>query len=245
LISYTKLFFRIMKLLSSIQHQVFNIKYHEQGDASIISIQSGKSTIHLLGTVQGLISERSAVRSDFKKTAPDMIALPISESLLKGLKEVVSGNIEETPVSTRDEIFAAHLSKFGEVQLPPPSLVEAYKLSMEASIPCVPVDLDDDTYDQLYLKYITAFQYFRHIGRLKRLGKRKFKADNAQDFVREWDFHFCRLKGFRKLEVAREKQIAVNLVYQMKEYTTILAVIELEREKGIVDEIRHLLGEGK
>jgi len=201
------------------------------------------TSLAVLGTVQGLVTERETVRERFEEFGPDVVALSISGSMLTGLKKVVEGEIEETPVSTMNEIFAAHLERFGEVQIPPPSLQEAFILARDASIPCIPVDMDDDTYDDFYLKYITSIQYFRHIGRLRKLGKRRFRAGNPQDFVREWDFRVCRLKGFRQLEEAREAAIARNIASLVGKHSRIFAVVELEREAGIISNLKKTLAE--
>ena len=85
-------------------------------------ITIGDRSMLVLGTVQGLTRERSRVRTAFDRFEPDMVALPISDEMLEGLKAVVEGEVKEVATNSIDDLFADHLRRFGEVQLPPPPL---------------------------------------------------------------------------------------------------------------------------
>ncbi len=191
----------------------------------------------MLGTVLGLVSEKDRVREEFEAFRPDAVALPLAESHMLGLKEVLAGNVKEMAMITRDEIFASHLRRFGEVQIPPPSLLEGYRLAHERKISCIPVDIGDGDFENLYLTHISGIQNFRDMARMRWLKKHRFRAVNARDFALEWDFHICRLKGFRKIEEARERHMATALISLTDEYSRIFAVVPVERESGIMDEI--------
>ena len=108
----------------------------------------------LLGTVKGLSSERDLVRSTVKLADPDRICIHISREEMKGLAAVVDGKVENTYLSSYERIYAKKLSVFGEVQVPPPSIVEAFRISRDLSIDCIPLDLDEESYSSSYTDLI-------------------------------------------------------------------------------------------
>ena len=96
-------------------------------------ISLGDHSMLIIGTVQGLVKEKKKVRDAFRKIRPDVVGLPISDEMLEGLEAVMDGEVKEVATNSIDDLFADHLRRFGEVQLPPPSLVEAFRLAKERS----------------------------------------------------------------------------------------------------------------
>jgi pheromone shutdown protein TraB len=197
----------------------------------------GKKII-LLPTIKGLTEERKTVREAFHKKNPDAIAVHISREELEGLISVVEGDTEEVSLSHYEEIYARHLAKYGKVQVPPPSLLEAVELGIENNIPIEPLDMNDDAYTDAFCEDISALQLIRHSLRLNRMRKKRFKATTAQEFVIEWDKNITKLKGFRRLEGKREVHMAARLRALTKKYNNILAVLEFERAEGILQRLR-------
>ena len=200
-------------------------------------IKIGDRHIYLLGTIQGLLSEKEKVRRAYLMYKADAIAVGVSDDMLKGLKDAVEKRVDKVFMSNVNEIFAQKLSAFGEVQVPPPSLVEAFQISKDYAIPIIPMDMDEDAYQDSFTKAISGFDYYRHIFRIGRLTKKKFKCKTAEEFVLAWDRYLARIKGFRMLEWNREAFMAEKLRELSKEYTKILAVVEYEREVGIAKKI--------
>ena len=200
-------------------------------------IKIGERFIYLLGTVQGLVEEKEKVRKAYFISKADAIAVAISKEMIKGLQDVIEKRIDKVFVSNINEIFAKKLTVFGEVQLPPPSLVEAYQISKDYNIPIIPIDMSEEEYQESFIKAISGFDYFRHIWRIGRLKKKKFKCKTPQEFVLAWDRYMRKIKGFMVLEWNREIYMAEKLRELSKEHKKILAVVEYEREEGIAKKI--------
>jgi len=196
----------------------------------------GSSKIYMLGTVKGLVKERGKVKEGFKRVKPDCIALHISEDEVLGLESVVKGDTKEMGLSRYEELYAEKLSKYGEVQVPPPSLVEAFELGRDNEVPLIGIDLDEKGFTEIYLKEISTLHLYRHSRRFKKVKKKVFKASTPQIFSLEWDAELTRLKGFKNVEKRREEHMAYRLWELSSNYKRILAVLEIERRDGIIDQ---------
>ncbi|MGA1819434.1 MAG: hypothetical protein ACMUHU_00330 [Thermoplasmatota archaeon] len=196
-------------------------------------IELGKSRVLLLGTLKGLVSEKEVVRSAFEDFGPDVICLHIGREEMKGLKAVVNGKVENTYLSTTEKIYAREISRFGEVQIPPPSLVEAYNISKEEGLPIRSLDFDDISYSDIYTRSVGGMTLIRQSLRIKSINKRKFRSDNPEDFVLEWDRTINRYRGFQRLELEREGRMARRIREISRKFGRVLAIIEYERMKGV------------
>ncbi|MGA1792431.1 MAG: hypothetical protein ACMUHM_00615 [Thermoplasmatota archaeon] len=200
-------------------------------------IALGESKVLLLGTLKGLLSEKEVVRSIFMDFDPDVICLHISKEELKGLKAVVNGKVENTYLSTTEKIYAREMSRFGEVQIPPPSLVEAYNISRDEGLPVRSLDFDDTSYSEVYTRTVSGMTLIRQSLRIKKINKRKFSSDNPEEFVLEWDRTINRFRGFRNLEIEREKRMARRIRDISRKFSRVLAIVEYERMKGIFENL--------
>jgi hypothetical protein len=212
-------------------------------------IRFKNKSIYLLGTVKGLTSERKTVAKAFKRTKPDVIALSISEEELVGLESVVKGKTKKVGLSRYEETYARKLAaiaqedpdKYGEVQVPPPALVEGFELGRDNNVPVVAFDMDENLFTDIFVENISTSQLIWHSVRFNRIRKRKFKAKTPEEFVLEWDQVLNKLKGFKNLEVKREYFMAKRLVEITKKYDNVLAVAELERVEGIVSNLKKFI----
>lgn len=199
------------------------------------------SRIFLLWTIKGLKSEEEKVVSAFKFIAPSVVGAYIAESEVEGLDAVVSGDVKEMGLSTLEKAYARQLSSYGEVQVPPPCLVMAYRLSKKAGIPFAGIDMSDNMFADAYTRHITPFQLMRQSIRTKRLKKKKYRSENPRAFAHAWDRNVNRLKGFRELEEARNVEMAQNIVMLARDYARVLAVVECERFSGVEKKLRTLV----
>jgi pheromone shutdown protein TraB len=76
-----------------------------------------------------------------------------------------------------------------------------------------------------------------HSIRWRWLKKKNFKAETARDFVLAWDKAVNSMKGFRNLENKREEHMASQLTRLSKKYSSVLAILELERTEGILQRL--------
>ncbi|MGA1848268.1 MAG: hypothetical protein ACMUHB_02910 [Thermoplasmatota archaeon] len=203
-----------------------------KGRATVHTLSS--TSVMVLGTIKGLVSERTLVRKAADVHSPDVIALHVSKEELKGLKAVASGKVKNTYLSSYEKVYARELSRFGEVQIPPPSLVESLEIAQDLELPLAHLDYGDEKYSSIYTRHVDGMTMIRQSLRLKRVNKRKFRSETAEDFVMEWDEVANKLRGFRKLEESRERRMASRIDKLSDKYVRILAVVELERRDGIV-----------
>lgn len=202
-------------------------------------IQVGNSRIHIPKVINGLTSEDAIVRRAYNKVKPDVVAMQISEAELDGLRQITEGEEFDYFMSNYEQIYAKKLADFGEVKVPPPCYESAMKLCLRDRIPAEAIDMDDLYYADVFCENVTTRDLIRHSLRVKKLRRKKFKAETAEEFVLAWDKEINKLKGFRNLETAREKYMARELLRLSKKYDRILCIMELQRAEGV---IAHLVG---
>jgi hypothetical protein len=97
----------------------------------------------------------------------------------------------------------------------------------------------------VFCENVTTRDLIRHSLRVKKLRRKKFKAETAQEFVLAWDREINKLKGFRNLETARENYMARELIRLSKKYSRILCIMEMQRAKGVIAKLMEMGKEGE
>ncbi len=183
--------------------------------------------VHLLPVVKGLRSEADKVKEAFDTVRPDKVAVSLSKEEVEGLRNMPDDF--EPELSRYDEIYAKGLERFGEVAAPPPCYVAAVELADHLKIPLFAVDLDEDSFSELYCAAVTGPALFRHSTRTWILKRRRFEADTAEDYVRRWDHAVNNMEGMRLIEQKRAEAISNGIAHLASAGCALLAVIELER----------------
>jgi hypothetical protein len=202
--------------------------------------------IYLLGLIKGLTIERKTVRKAIRKLKPNAIALYISEAELLGLQSVLDGKTTKVPLSRYEEAYAHKLAaiahkdpeKYGEVQVPPPCLMEGLEQGIKLEIPVVALDMAEKDYADTFVQNVNTVNLLRHTFRFKKLAKKDFDVTTPKEFTLAWDAELTKLKGFRRLETARERHIAKRLLELKDKFSCILAILEFERTDGIFNQIK-------
>jgi hypothetical protein len=210
------------------------------------TVTVGGRRVHLLGTIKGLLSEQDLVTEHLSKHSPSAVGLHIGPQELKGLRSVIDGKVRSTYLSSYEKVYALKLSRFGEVQVPPPSLVGALRWSMENDARVIALDYSDDEYDRVYTETIGGMTLIRQSLRLKSLNRRKVRSTTPEAFCLEWDSWVNRPSGFRRLERKRELHFAERVRAVAAKHTPLVVVLELERLDGIISSLREdRIPEGK
>ncbi len=204
--------------------------------------KTGRCTIHVLPVIKGLVSESDRVKRAFDALHPDKMAISISKEELEGLKNMPTDF--EPDLSRYEEMYVKGLSRFGEVAAPPPCYVAALELAEHFGVPLVAVDLDEQSYTELYCAAVPGTTLFRHSTRTWILKRRNFGAESAEDFVTSWDRAVNKLEGFETIEKKRAETMASNIISACNGATQLLAVVELERFLDVVSDIGELVGVG-
>lgn len=193
-------------------------------------------TIHILSVIKGLKSETEKVRKAFEETKPDVVAISLSREEVEGLKNIPDDY--EPELSRYDEIYAEGLGRFGEVAAPPPCYVATMELAQHEGIPLIPVDMDEQSYTDLYCAVVPGTALFRHSTRIWLLKRRTFSDDSPEKFVLAWDKAVNNMEGFRLIERKRAQAMAKGIKKACAGSKDLLAVIEFERATDVLDILR-------
>jgi hypothetical protein len=193
-------------------------------------------TLRVLGVVKGLVSESAAIEEAFDSFQPEMVTVSLSKEELEGLENMPEDF--EPDLTRYDEMYAAGLSRFGQVAAPPPCYVAALELAARKGVPLIPVDLDEESYTDLYCSAVPGTTLFRHSTRTWLLRHRRFNARTAEEFVRAWDRAVNNLQGFRTIERKRTESMAKGIAFACERASRVLAVIELERADDVIGMLR-------
>ena len=198
---------------------------------SIRTFYSDGCTISVLGVIKGLESEAAKVQKAFDELKPDVVTISLSKEEIEGLRSMPKDF--EPELSRYEEIYAQGLSRFGSVAIPPPCYVAALALAEGAGVPIIPVDLDEQTYSDLYCRAVSGSNLFRHSTRTWLMKRRRFSDKGPEEFVKAWDRAVNNLEGFRKVEEMRSKAMAEGILTSCASSKRLLAVIELERADDV------------
>ncbi len=198
-------------------------------------VRLGDATVSIFPAVRGLPSDGDRVGRAIEGTKPDVVALSVSPEELETLRTYRGGNIE--PDTTEDEVYVAGLSVWEEPVMPPPCFTRAVQVATARSVRLAALDMDEETYADAYTAYVSTMELLLQ-GRLeKRLLAKRFHVATPQEFAVAWDAEINRTVGFARLQKEREKFIALRLRQLANGRSVVLAVIEVERAKGVLAEL--------
>ncbi len=192
----------------------------------------GGCRVHVMPVIRGLVSESESVVAAFQEVRPEAVALSIGREELEALKAHSGENVP--PDNVEEEVYVRGLSRFGDVRKPPPCFVVALGTSTERSIPVYPLDMDDEQYSSTYVASVSTVDILLANVREGRLRKWASKAASPVDFVREWDSVVNQSAGYRKLIAEREAFLARRIRQVASRHGVLLALIDVERAKGVL-----------
>ena len=198
----------------------------------MITLQIGDCKVDILPIVNGLISEADRVREEFSEHEAYGVALSIEGiQCLKNRR-----NIEEMfDVSELDMVYAKHLERFGEVEIPSPAMYTFIDLVTERGKLCIPLDMNDSDFTELYCDNVGAIEFIKEHNVAKKGMKRIFDGSTPEKMAKQWDdFVNSNLKSYGKLSKLREEHIANEIKDIAKYKRELLAIMEVERVDGVV-----------
>ena len=199
-------------------------------------IRLGAGSVSIFAAVRGLPSDGPAVARAIDAMTPDVVALSVSPEELDVLRAYRGANLE--PDNTEDEVYVAGLSVWEEPVMPPPCFTQAAKVATARKLRLEALDMSEEAYADAYTEYVTTIELILQ-GRLEnRLLKKKFHVATPQEFALAWDAEVNRTVGFARLQKERERFIAARLRALAEERARVLAVVEVERVKGVLAALR-------
>ena len=198
----------------------------------MITVQVGGCTVDILPVVNGLISEADRVRQEFSEH--DAYAAALSIEGIQCLKN--RANIQDTfDVSELDMIYAAHMERFGEVEIPSPAMYTFIDLVTEQGKICMALDYNDHDFTELYCDNVGAMEFLREHGVAKKGMKRIFDGDTPEKLAKQWDdFVNSSIKSYGIISKKREEHIAKEIKDIAGFKQNLLVIMEVERVDGVV-----------
>lgn len=142
------------------------------------------------------------------------------------------------PDTVEEEAYVAGLSAWEEPVMPPPCFTRAVNLATARQIPLDAVDMSEEEYTDAYTTWVSTMELLLQ-GRMEaRLLRKRFRVSSPQEFAVAWDAEVNRTVGFTRLQREREKFMASRLRQIAKTGPRVLAVIEVERVKGVLAALR-------
>lgn len=201
----------------------------------MITLRKGESVITILPVVNGLVSEGERVKSMMDRHEAYAMALGVDGIIALGKRSELEDDYE---VSELDLVYAEHLSKFGNVEMPSPAMCAFVDWCKDNGITPIALDYNDEDYTDLYCKTVGTLDFVREHRLAKKGLKKDFACSNPEDFAVAWDDHVNKVKGYRVMSELREKHIAEELAHLAEYKKDILVCVETERVKGIRDILR-------
>ncbi len=201
-------------------------------------LRVGASSLTLLPVIRGLESEGERVREIILSGHFDLVALSISPEELDTLSS--DPDVRGEASGTEEEVYIRELGRFGPVRKPPPCFVEAVRAARSMGVDCSPLDMKEEEYTELYIKEISGLELVRHSLHLRRLPKMSFESETPEALVLELDTLFNRLKGFKRVEEAREAHISSSILALCAKAKQLLALVELERSAGVIRRVEEI-----
>lgn len=193
------------------------------------------STVYLLPVIHALEGEERRVASAFEKVKPDCVAVGIPPEDIPLIEQ--ESEEEEIEMSLQHQSYLMHLSAYGNISIPPLDIRTAHDMAKRHHVPMEALDIDDEQYAELLTSNVSIFALIRHSRKVKKLARKKFRAKTAEEFVYEWDRELTAIPAFRRIEGEREKHMAERVRELCRRHKTILAIISLERCRGVAHEL--------
>ena len=118
----------------------------------------------------------------------------------------------------------------------------ALKRGRAMDIPVEGVDLDDEAYTDVFVKNVSLWALMRQGDRFNKIARKASKAADAASFAVEWDRWENKVKGYARVQRAREEKIAAGIAALAKRHARVVAIVEFERLEGVLQALRTIAG---
>jgi len=199
-------------------------------------VRIGGASVRVLLVVRGLPSGGPAVAAAISSLSPTIVGLSIAPEEVAALRAYEGGPVPAE--GFEEEVYVAGLSAWEAPVKPPPCFTEALRAAEGRGIPVEGLDLDEQSYTEAFTKYVSTMELILRGRTEARLRRKRFRAQTPEAFVVEWDAVVNRAPGYARIEREREAHMASRLRALAAPGGTVLAVIEVERAKGVLAALR-------
>ncbi|MHB1441000.1 MAG: hypothetical protein ACYCSO_09400 [Cuniculiplasma sp.] len=175
-----------------------------------IEVKKDHKTMLIAIGIKGLVSEGELLREKMQLFKPDIILMGISPEEVEGMKNFIDDPFE-IDMSDYELIYGTILSKFGEVEIPPPIFTQPIIYAKEHDIPVKGLDVDEETFGDRYEDEYTVSQMVGFITKKRKLKKKNFDLTSPEAFVNQWKNEIEKTRAMRNMEKLREGEIVKNM----------------------------------
>lgn len=199
-------------------------------------VRLGGASVFLVPVVRGLPSEGPAVVRAMDALGPDVVALSISPEEVDALRTWDGAPLG--PENAEEELYVAGLSAWELPVKPPPCFTEALRAADARGARVEALDMDEEAYTDAYTRFVSGMELILQGRVVARLARKRFRAETPRDFVLAWDAEVNRAPGFTRLQREREAHMARRVREIAAGARRILAIIEVERARGVLASLR-------
>ena len=151
----------------------------------MISLRIGGCKVDVLPVVNGLVSEVKKIRDTYGRCEAYAVALGIEG--IEAVQYRKSLPDDSYEVNELDLVYAERLGYFGEVQLPSPAFCELIDSCTRDGIKPIPLDMNDEMFDDMYIKCVSAFQFTNQHRIAKKGMKARLDMSSPEAMAKSWD----------------------------------------------------------
>ena len=199
----------------------------------MISLRIGECDIDIIPIVKGLVSEKKKVikalsEKDYETAA---VSWGIEEIEAVRRRNEITGDNETNDL---DVVYLYKLKTFGDVDMPDPSFTYVVDEFSKKDVSVIPLDMSDDEFAEAYCREVSTLDFLKENKIVKKAMKREFTTSSPEDFIREWDALINEVKGYRKMNLVKERFIADQIKDVANYRKNVLVLIDYERYEGTI-----------
>ena len=199
----------------------------------MISLRIGECDIDIIPIVKGLVSEKEKVikalsEKDYETAA---VSWGIEEIEAVRRRNEITGDNETNDL---DVVYLYKLKTFGDVDMPDPSFTYVVDEFSKKDVSVIPLDMSDDEFAEAYCREVSTLDFLKENKIVKKAMKREFTTSSPEDFIREWDALINEVKGYRKMNLVKERFIADQIKDVANYRKNVLVLIDYERYEGTI-----------
>ena len=199
----------------------------------MISLRIGECDIDIIPIVKGLVSEKEKVikalsEKDYETAA---VSWGIEEIEAVRRRNEITGDNETNDL---DVVYLYKLKTFGDVDMPDPSFTYVVDEFSKKDVAVIPLDMSDDEFAEAYCREVSTLDFLKENKIVKKAMKREFTTSSPEDFIREWDALINEVKGYRKMNLVKERFIADQIKDVANYRKNVLVLIDYERYEGTI-----------
>ena len=197
------------------------------------SLRIGDCDIDIIPIIKGLVSEKQkvidALSSKDYETAG--VSWGIEEIEAVRRRDEITGNNETNDL---DIVYLYKLKSFGDVDMPDPSFTYIVDEFSKKDIAVIPLDMSDDEFAEAYCEEVSTLDFLKENKIIRKAMKKEFSTVSAEEFIIEWDALINEVKGYRKMNLVKERFIASQIQDIAKYRKNALVLVDYERFDGIM-----------